>query len=132
MQVVAIGGGFHSFESKFVGGSVAYTSFNSSTGQPGGESASVMVAAFALVSLSGELTASASSGGGGIFVSQTGDLTIDSVNAGAAHILGSQGIPNRVDSWGDDWHHDWPTWRHMLPQYLNELTKENGVAPKDA
>lgn len=43
----------------------------------------------------------------------------------AAHILGSQRIPNRVDSWGIDWDHDWPTWRHMLPQYLSEFTKEN-------
>ena len=24
--------------------------------------------------------------------------------------------------WGQDWHHDWPTWRRMLPQYLDELT----------
>src|SRR5262249_41310540 len=35
----------------------------------------------------------------------------------AAHILGTQGIPNRVDSWGPDWPHDWPTWRKMFPQY---------------
>jgi esterase/lipase superfamily enzyme len=40
----------------------------------------------------------------------------------AAHVLGSRGVPNRVDPWGKDWHHDWPTWRHMFPQYLRELT----------
>jgi esterase/lipase superfamily enzyme len=39
----------------------------------------------------------------------------------AAHVLGSKGIPNRVDPWGPDWHHDWTTWRKMLPQYLDEL-----------
>ena len=33
-----------------------------------------------------------------------------------ANVLGKQGIPNRVDSWGPEWHHDWPTWRAMLPQ----------------
>jgi len=38
-----------------------------------------------------------------------------------AHLLGMKGIPNRVDPWGADWHHDWPTWRRMLPQYLDEL-----------
>lgn len=38
-----------------------------------------------------------------------------------ASVLGSNGVPNRVDSWGYDWPHDWPTWRAMLPQYLNEL-----------
>ena len=40
-----------------------------------------------------------------------------------AGVLGRQGIPNRVDSWGPDWHHDWPTWRRMLPGYLEEWTK---------
>jgi esterase/lipase superfamily enzyme len=38
-----------------------------------------------------------------------------------AHLLGTKGIPNRVDPWGPEWHHDWPTWRHMLPLYLQEL-----------
>ena len=38
-----------------------------------------------------------------------------------AHILGQKGIPNRVDSWGAEWHHDWPTWRNMMPKYLEEL-----------
>lgn len=36
--------------------------------------------------------------------------------------LGAKGIPNRVDAWGPDWAHDWPTWRVMLPRYLDELT----------
>jgi esterase/lipase superfamily enzyme len=40
-----------------------------------------------------------------------------------ASVLGKQGIPNRVDPWGPDWHHDWPTWRRMLPQYLDEWTR---------
>lgn len=39
-----------------------------------------------------------------------------------AHVLGKQGIPNRVDPWGPQWHHDWPTWRAMLPHYLGEWT----------
>jgi esterase/lipase superfamily enzyme len=39
-----------------------------------------------------------------------------------ADVLGSKGIPNRVDVWGPDYDHDWPTWRRMLPQYLAELT----------
>jgi esterase/lipase superfamily enzyme len=40
-----------------------------------------------------------------------------------AGLLGEKGVPNRVDSWGPDWSHDWPTWRKMLPQYLDELTR---------
>ncbi|MEM7444217.1 MAG: alpha/beta hydrolase-fold protein [Pseudomonadota bacterium] len=38
-----------------------------------------------------------------------------------ADILGAKGIPNRVDAWGENYDHDWPTWREMLPVYLNEL-----------
>ncbi len=38
-----------------------------------------------------------------------------------AHVLGSKGIPNRVDAWGKDYDHDWPTWAQMLPRYLGQL-----------
>lgn len=40
-----------------------------------------------------------------------------------AKVLGAQGVPNRVDPWGAEWHHDWPTWRKMLPQILETWTK---------
>jgi len=40
-----------------------------------------------------------------------------------AAALGAQGVPNRVDNWGPQWEHDWHTWRQMLPQYLDELTR---------
>jgi esterase/lipase superfamily enzyme len=39
-----------------------------------------------------------------------------------ANALGAQGIPNRVDSWGESADHDWPLWRKMFPKYLDELT----------
>jgi esterase/lipase superfamily enzyme len=38
---------------------------------------------------------------------------------GMADLLGGRGVPNRVDAWGSEWDHDWPTWRRMLPQYLD-------------
>jgi esterase/lipase superfamily enzyme len=38
-----------------------------------------------------------------------------------AKLLGAKGIPNRVDPWGPEWHHDWNTWRAMLPKYLEEF-----------
>jgi esterase/lipase superfamily enzyme len=38
-----------------------------------------------------------------------------------ADVLGGKGIPNRVDQWGTEWDHDWPTWRAMLPLYLDDL-----------
>jgi len=38
-----------------------------------------------------------------------------------ARVLGAKGVPNRVDPWGPNYHHDWVTWREMLPKYLNEF-----------
>jgi esterase/lipase superfamily enzyme len=38
-----------------------------------------------------------------------------------AEILGAKGVPNRVDGWGPDYEHNWPTWRAMLPHYLDQL-----------
>lgn len=41
----------------------------------------------------------------------------------AARVLGDKGVPNRVDNWGPQWDHDWPTWRRMLRVYLHELVE---------
>lgn len=38
-----------------------------------------------------------------------------------AAVLGAKGIPNRVDPWGKHYHHNWETWREMLPKYLSEF-----------
>ena len=40
-----------------------------------------------------------------------------------AHVLGQKGVPNRVDDWGTQWDHDWPTWRNMLRTYMDELAR---------
>jgi esterase/lipase superfamily enzyme len=51
-----------------------------------------------------------------------------------ASLLGSRGIPNRVDSWGAEWKHDWPTWRNMLHRYTPDLVAglDASGAPGDA
>ncbi|MDX1403851.1 MAG: alpha/beta hydrolase-fold protein [Woeseiaceae bacterium] len=38
-----------------------------------------------------------------------------------ARVLGEKRVPNRVDPWGKDYHHNWNTWREMLPKYLDEF-----------
>lgn len=38
-----------------------------------------------------------------------------------AGVLGDKGVPNRVDPWNERYDHDWPTWREMLPLYLDDL-----------
>jgi esterase/lipase superfamily enzyme len=35
-----------------------------------------------------------------------------------ASILYGKGIWYELDIWGEEWKHDWPTWRAALPQYL--------------
>ncbi len=43
-----------------------------------------------------------------------------------ADLLGGRGVPNRVDSWGPGWKHDWPLWRNMLHTYTPELVERVG------
>ncbi len=38
----------------------------------------------------------------------------------AAEVLGAKGVPNRVDDWGPEFDHDWPTWWEMLPTYVEQ------------
>ena len=45
-----------------------------------------------------------------------------------ANTLGKIGVPNRVDNWGDEWIHDWGTWRAMLPKYAEEVVSEIELA----
>ncbi len=33
-------------------------------------------------------------------------------------VLNEKAIPHELDIWGHEWKHDWPTWRAMLPHYL--------------
>ncbi len=35
-----------------------------------------------------------------------------------AGLLYNKGITYELDIWGEEWKHDWPTWRAMLPIYL--------------
>ena len=35
-----------------------------------------------------------------------------------SNILHSKSIPHELDIWGYDMRHDWPTWRAMLPYYM--------------
>ena len=43
-------------------------------------------------------------------------------------ILARKGIPHRAEIWGKDADHDWPTWRTMLPLFLDRLVP-SGLAP---
>jgi len=40
-----------------------------------------------------------------------------------AGVLEQRGVPHRIDDWGPRWDHDWPSWRRVLPHYLEELAR---------
>ena len=50
----------------------------------------------------------------------TGSGAYEDPNASKAFagVLYSKGINYELDVWGEEWKHDWPTWRAMLPVYL--------------
>ena len=53
------------------------------------------------------------------FVSGSGNYEAPDASRLIGKICELKGIPNEVDIWGADMPHDWPTWRAMLPFYLN-------------
>lgn len=52
------------------------------------------------------------------FVSGQGKYEDPKASGVISEILNAKSIPHTVDLWGYDMQHDWPTWRAMLPHYL--------------
>jgi esterase/lipase superfamily enzyme len=48
----------------------------------------------------------------------SGDYEDPNASRAFAGVLYSKGITYELDVWGEEWKHDWPTWRAMLPIYL--------------
>jgi esterase/lipase superfamily enzyme len=51
-------------------------------------------------------------------VSGAGDYEDPQASRDFSGILHRKGIAHKLDIWGEEWKHDWPTWRAMLPHYL--------------
>lgn len=49
----------------------------------------------------------------------SGDYEFPEASTKLSNILKSKGINHELDIWGPDMRHDWPTWRAMLPFYLD-------------
>ncbi len=47
-----------------------------------------------------------------------GDYEDPAATAKFSEILNQKGINHDASIWGKEWKHDWPTWRAMLPLYL--------------
>ncbi len=52
------------------------------------------------------------------FVTGSGDYEDPEANRRFGGVLYSKGIHYELDIWGQEWKHDWPTWKAMLPHYL--------------
>ncbi len=51
-------------------------------------------------------------------VTGSGDYEDPQGSRNISWVLNEKGIPHELDIWGHEWKHDWPTWRAMLPHYL--------------
>jgi esterase/lipase superfamily enzyme len=47
-----------------------------------------------------------------------GDYEDPEASRAFSKVLHEKGIPHELDIWGQDMKHDWPTWRAMLPHYI--------------
>lgn len=52
------------------------------------------------------------------FLSGSGPYEDPSATEEFSNLLKMKSIPHNVEIWGSEWSHDWPTWREMLPSYL--------------
>lgn len=52
------------------------------------------------------------------FLSGSGPYEDPSATRAIDELLTEKEIPHRIEIWSDEWSHDWPTWREMLPSYL--------------
>jgi esterase/lipase superfamily enzyme len=48
----------------------------------------------------------------------SGDYEDPNASRRFSEVLHNKGIPHDLDIWGPEWKHDWPTWKAMLPAYL--------------
>jgi esterase/lipase superfamily enzyme len=55
-----------------------------------------------------------------IIATGSGNHEDPNANRRFSDLLNAKSIPHRLEIWAADVHHDWPTWRKMLPYFLSE------------
>ena len=53
-----------------------------------------------------------------VIATGSGSYEDPEANRRFSQVLHDKSIPHELDVWGDDIHHDWPTWRRMLPHFI--------------
>lgn len=56
-----------------------------------------------------------------VIASGQGDFEDPDSSKQLSDILNSKSIPHWLDLWGNDMKHDWPTWRSMLPYFIDKI-----------
>lgn len=56
-----------------------------------------------------------------VLASGQGDYEDPESSRRISNILHSKNIPHWLDLWGNDMKHDWPTWRAMLPYFIDKI-----------
>jgi esterase/lipase superfamily enzyme len=55
-----------------------------------------------------------------VIATGSGNHEDPNANRRFSDVLNSKSIPHRLEIWAADVHHDWPTWRKLLPYFLGE------------
>jgi esterase/lipase superfamily enzyme len=53
-----------------------------------------------------------------VIATGSGSYEDPEANRRFSQVLHGKSIPHELDVWGHDVHHDWPTWRRMLPHFI--------------
>lgn len=53
-----------------------------------------------------------------VIATGSGSYEDPEANRRFSQVLNDKSIPHELDVWGHDIHHDWPTWRRMLPHFI--------------
>ncbi len=53
------------------------------------------------------------------FVTGSGAYEDPKATEAISDILSNKDVPHNTEIWSGEWSHDWPTWRAMLPSYLD-------------
>lgn len=60
------------------------------------------------------------------FISGSGPYEDPSATQAVGNLLNMKNVPHNIEIWGAEWGHDWPTWREMLPSYLDRKIFTHG------
>ncbi|MCE2503119.1 MAG: esterase family protein [Chlorobi bacterium] len=62
------------------------------------------------------------------FLTGSGPYEDPNATQAMSDMLAYKEIPHNIEIWSAEWSHDWPTWREMLPNYMERKVIEGATA----